>query len=427
MSILLKNAIYIDWKTLDFSTRDILVTEDKSEITFIRPEDQINTKQANVIDCSGRYVTRAFGVGHHHAYSALSRGMGAPKKKPGNFYEILKYVWWTLDKCLDPAMIESSAMVTAMACAKAGSTCVIDHHASPFAVKGSLEIIAKAFEKVGLSHLLCYEISDRDGMKTAQEGLDETDMYLSDHQGLVGLHASFTVSDDTLKKAVRLMEKHNSGIHIHVAEDLHDQNSCVKEHGLRVIERLKNAGALESSKTILAHCLHINDIEREIISNSPCWVVQNCESNLNNNVGYFNGQGLGKNIMLGTDGMHSDMLQSAKSAFFVGQRYDNIDFGSAYTRFRNIHEYLRINSFGGDDENNLVVLDYDSPTPLNRDNFHGHFLFGLSSNHVRHVISGGKLIVKDRKLTTVDEDEILKTSREQALRLWRKMSEASFY
>ena len=246
MSILLKNATYIDWKTLEFSQKNIFVEEDKSEIKFIDNIDKIaNNQNVDVLDCTGKYVTKSFGVGHHHVYSALSRGMGAPKKSPENFYEILQYVWWTLDKCLDLEMIESSALVTAIACAKAGSTFVIDHHASPFAVKGSLETIAKAFDKVGVSHLLCYEISDRDGVKIAKEGLSETEEYLKNRQGLVGLHASFTVGDDTLEQAVNLMNTYNSGIHIHVAEDNYDQEFCMKKYGKRVVTRLNEFGVLK--------------------------------------------------------------------------------------------------------------------------------------------------------------------------------------
>ena len=424
MSVLLRNATYIDWKTLEFSRKDILAEEKQSELTFPdNPEEVIRVKRPVVIDCTGMLVTKSFAVGHHHAYSALSRGMGAPKMSPANFFEILKYIW-TLDKCLDPEMIEASAMVTAIACAKAGSTFVIDHHASPAAVRGSLEIIAGAFEKVGVSHLLCYEISDRDGRKVADEGLEETASYLADHQGLVGLHASFTVSNKTVKQAVEMMNHYGSGIHIHVAEDRYDQDECLREHGKRVVERLNGAGVLHSSKTLLIHCLHLDENERGLIRNSPSWVVQNCESNLNNNVGYFNGAGLGDNIMLGTDGMHSDMLQSAKAAFFVGQRYDTINYASAYDRFRNVHRYLNDNHFSGDGDNSLVVLDYDSPTPVTRDNFPGHFLFGINSNHVRDVISGGRLIVKEREVITVNEAEILKRSRKQAERLWKGMADS---
>jgi putative selenium metabolism protein SsnA len=422
MSLLLKNGTYIHPETLEFTTSHIQVEEGvNGGIKFIKeiPSDT----ESQIIDCTGKYITQSFVCGHHHAYSALARGMGAPKKNPENFNEILEYVWWTLDKALDAEMIEASALYTAMACVKNGVTFVIDHHASPNAIKGSLEIIANAFEKVGASHLLCYEISDRDGLDKAEEGLNETAEYMKSHQGLVGLHASFTVSDNTLKKAVELAKQSDSGIHIHVAEAESDQDHCVSTYGMRVIERLQKFGALETGKTILGHCLHLSENEKNIISNSPVWVVQNTESNLNNKVGYFNAEGLGENIMMGTDGMHSDMLRSAKAAFFVGQNFDSIGYDSVYQRFRNADKYLKSNGFTGHGPNNLVVFDYDTPTPFNKGNFYGHFVFGLESRHVQHVISQGKLIVENRKIITVDEEKILAAARIQAERLWVKMKE----
>jgi cytosine/adenosine deaminase-related metal-dependent hydrolase len=422
MAILLKDATFIDWKSLTFSTENILVDHNSDAIHFISDIDKlVKTSDLEVIDCKGKLVTKSFAVGHHHVYSALSRGMGAPARNPQNFLEILKYIWWTLDKCLDHEMIESSALVTAIACAKAGSTFVIDHHASPFAAKGSLDIIARAFDKVGVSHLLCYEVSDRDGKDIASDGLAETSAYLKNHQGLVGLHASFTISNRTLNQAIELMNRFNSGIHIHVAEDTYDQDFCLRKHGKRVVERLNDFGVLKSPKTILAHCLHIEENERNIIQNSPCWVVQNTESNMNNNVGRFNGEHLGMNIMIGTDGMHSDMLRSARAAFFAGQGYETIDYKSAYLRLRNIHRYLDENKFRGDGDNNLIVLDYNSPTEINKDNFSSHFIFGITAEHISDVISDGRLIVKNRQITTVNESEILKVSRECGRRLWEKM------
>ncbi|NOX84413.1 MAG: amidohydrolase family protein [Chlorobi bacterium] len=420
MDLLLKNATYIDWRTLEFRETHILVTGGTNgaiRFTDKFPEE----KDYETLDCTGKYVTKSFAVGHHHAYSALARGMPAPEKLPQNFLEILQYIWWSLDKALDRESIKASALVTAMACAKAGATFVIDHHASPNSIEGSLNIIAEAFEEVGISHLLCYEISDRDGIEKAEAGLSETGNYLQKKQGLVGLHASFTVGNETLKKAAEMMEKMQSGIHIHVAEDLLDEEDSRKKYGKRVIERLNDYGILNSQKTILAHCLHLDEKERELVRISKAWVVENMESNLNNNVGYFNGNGLGERIMLGTDGMHSDMLRSAQQAYFAGQRFDNIDFRAAYARLRNVHKYLSHNGFSGDGENNLVVLDYPTPTPFNKENFLSHFIFGLSSCHVRDVISSGKLIVRDKKLLTVNEEEINGFSKEQALHLWSKM------
>jgi cytosine/adenosine deaminase-related metal-dependent hydrolase len=318
-------------------------------------------------------------------------------------------------------MIEASALFTAMECAKNGVTYAIDHHASPFAIDGSLETIANAFDKVGVSHLLCYEISDRDGEKIANNGLAETDAYLSKNQGLVGLHASFTVGDKTMKQASDLVNKYNSGAHIHVAEDKFDQDECKRNHGIGVIVRLKNFGFLDMPKTILAHCIHISDKERELLKDSKCHIVQNAESNLNNAVGFFSSKGLGENIMLGTDGMHSNMIRSAQASYFNGIGIENNGPADIYNRLRNVHHYINNNDFNGDGENNLLVLDYPSPTELNQQNFLSHFFYGFESKYIQHVISDGKLIVKDQKIQTVDEEEILIFAKEQANRLWSKL------
>ena len=423
MSLILKNTIFVHRETLDFSRGHIKVEEGTDgSFTFYKDFGKVDiSPEDEVVDCGGKLVMRSFAVGHHHAYSALARGMPPPVKTPENFLEILKYIWWNLDKALDRDSVEASALATAIACAKAGATFVIDHHASPNFIGGSLELIAQAFDKVGVSHLLCYEITDRDGLDKAEKGLEETERYLRNNQGLVGLHASFTVSDDTLSKAVGLMQKYNSGIHIHVAEDEYDQQQCMTEHGKRVVERLHDFGVLESSKTILGHCLHLTDTEHEIVKNSEAFIVQNTESNLNNNVGFFSSKGLGNRIMLGTDGMHSDMIRSAQAAYFVGQSKDEIDFRSAYDRFVMVHNYLKVNKFSGDGDNNLVVLDYDPPTEINQNNFLGHFIFGFSSHDVQHVISDGRLIVKDKKVCRVNEEEVMEFAREQAEKLWKKL------
>jgi len=418
--LLLKNGTFIDWQTLEFKETDILVEAGRAGgIRFGQHFKVVGNTR--VIDCSGKFITRSFANGHHHTYSAFARGMPPPKKSPQNFREILQYVWWTLDKTLDREIIYAGALVTAMACAKNGVTFVIDHHASPNAVDGSLELISQAFDQVCVGHLLCYEISDRDDRDIAHNGFEETAGYLSKRQGLVGLHASFTVGDETLREAVNLASKTKSGIHIHAAEDRSDQEDCQKKYGKPVIKRLSEAGVLQFPKTILAHCLHLDNHERTLIERSPVWVVENMESNLNNEVGFFNSKDLGSHIFLGTDGMHSDMLQSAKAAYFAGRHWDAVNPSEAYRRFRNVHHYLQNNGFTGDGDNNLVILDYDTPTPVNSGNFLGHFVFGMESKHVIHVISDGKLIVANRYILTVNEGDILAEARKQSARLWKLM------
>jgi cytosine/adenosine deaminase-related metal-dependent hydrolase len=425
MTLYLKNANYLDAETLELRKTHLAVEPGPTgglSLCDSTPSDSELPAQDRVMDCRGHLVTRSFGCGHHHIYSTLARGMPAPRKIPTNFSEILEYVWWHLDKRLDLEMIEASALAAAIYCAKGGVTFVIDHHASPFAIKDALSTIAKAFDRVGIAHMLCYELSDRDGEGPRKEGLAETDRFLaSGHQGHVGLHASFTVGDELLQEAIALAQKHDTGLHVHVAEDRADQEETLAKYGKRVVERLADAGALELSKSILCHCIHLSDHEKELIRQSGVWVAQNVESNQNNNVGVTGYASITDNVILGTDGMHADMLRSAKAAFLAGQDTEGIGFDGIYRRFRDVHRYTREFGATGDDENNLVILDYDTPTEVTADNFLGHFVYGLDARHVETVICKGRVIVENRRMTTVDETEVLTYAREMGKKLWDKM------
>ena len=425
MTLYLKDCTFLNWDSLEITRSDLAVEEGpRKGINFPAsvPSSESIGPQDRVLDCAGKLVTKSFGCGHHHIYSTLARGMPAPRKIPTNFTEILQYVWWHIDKRLDLEMIEASALASAIYCAKNGVTFVIDHHASPLAIKDSLSTIAKAFDRVGIAHMLCYEISDRDGQGPREEGLAETEAFLAEgHQGHVGLHASFTVGDALLEKAVALAHKHDSGLHVHVAEDRADQEDALAKYGKRVMERLEQAGALELKKSILAHCIHLSDREKELLRKSGVWVVQNVESNQNNNVGLTGYALTTDNVMLGTDGMHCDMLRSAKAAFLAGQATEGIGFDGIYRRFRNVHRYAQASGFRGEGDNNLVIFNYDAPTEVTSDNFLGHFVYGLDTRHVETVICYGKVIVENGKVIQVDEDEVLTFAREMGEKLWNKM------
>lgn len=425
MTLYLKNASFIDWCNFDITQMNLAVSPGLSggiiKSVTIPHENDFNSND-RILDCTGKFVTKSFGCGHHHIYSTLARGMPAPRKVPSNFSEILQYIWWHIDKRLDLDMIQASALASAIHCLKNGVTFVIDHHASPFSISGSLSTIAQAFDQVGIGYMLCYELSDRDGKDVCEEGLAETDNFLaSGNQGHVGLHASFTVSSSLLTRAIDLARKHDTGLHIHVAEDAVDQMDSMDKYGRRIIERFDDTGALALEKSIFAHCVHLTENEKQLLKNAKIWVVESVESNQNNNVGIGDYRGLSDNIMLGTDGMHSDMLRSAKAAFLSGQAAEGVGVDSIYKRLRNIHRYLKQCRIQGDDDNNLVILNYDSPTYLTQENFLGHFIYGIDSRHIESVISRGRLVVENGKVVTVDEKDILEHAKVMGRKLWDKM------
>lgn len=433
----LKNATWIDPDDLSVSRVNLLVEEGPTgglRLEFPAPASpeadpaSLAPDQTTVLDLQGRYATRAFACGHHHIYSVLSRGMPPSPAPTDTFVRMLEHVWWRLDRHLDRDMVEASALAAAMHCAKCGVTFIIDHHSSPFSIPGSLSTISRAFERVGVGHLLCYEISGRDGPDAADRALAETDAWLgTGRKGHVGLHASFTVDDDLLRHAVALARRHRTGIHIHVAESAEDQAHCLAVYGKRVVRRLADAGALDLPHSLFAHCVHVDEEERGLLRNAPGWVVQNVESNQNNRVGLGHYADLPR-VMLGTDGMHGDMLRSMQAVWHTGPEAEGPAFrpdpAIPYRRLRAAHDFIYGMNASGDGANNIVIFDYDTPTPVTGENAAGHFLFGLASRHVRTVIAQGRIIVENHRLVSLDEDAVLALARAQAKRLWTLLRRA---
>jgi len=414
----LRNATFVDWRTLRMRRGHLAV--EPGPAGAVRFTARV-PRGARALDCSGRLVTKSFVIAHHHLYSALALGMPFPARVPRTFVETLQLIWWNLDRALDTDMIRASALAGGIEAAKCGATFIIDHHSSPNAVRGSLDVIAAALDEIGLSHLLCVELSDRDGADRLNAGMQETGRYLQRRQGLVGLHASFTVSDALLDRAVAMARQHDTGIHVHVAEAASDEAHALRRHGKRVLERFASAGALRSPKTLLAHGLHLDRKERGLFRRSAAWLVQSPQSNQNNGVGDFDRTGLGPRTLLGTDGMHGDMLDSTRAAYFAARARGGMAPLDAYRQLRRAHEYLSQNEFAGDGSNNLVVLDYAPATPVAPRNLAAHFLYGLGRAHVESVISRGRLIVRGRRMVTVNEDKVRQFTRKQAERLWRRL------
>jgi cytosine/adenosine deaminase-related metal-dependent hydrolase len=423
MSIHLRDVTHWNWRTNELRHGDLVIAPGPAG--DVRLTDAAPAPGDDVIDGHGGLALPGLVCGHHHLYSGLARGMPAPSRAPRNFAEILELVWWRLDRCLDLDTIRASALAAAIDAVRCGVTCVVDHHASPRATVGSLATIAGALDDVGLAHVLCLELSDRDGPATARAGLDETAAYLrSGRPAMVGLHASFTVGDRLLHDAVVLAREHGVGVHVHVAEDIVDQRRCLADHGLRVVERFAAAGVLDLPGSILAHCLHLNERERRLLHDSTAWVVHNPESNQNNAVGTFRGDDLASaRVMLGTDGLHGDMLRSARAAYLCGQAVGGFSSGDAWQALWNGRRYLEAHHPAAARCNDVVILDYAPPTPLTANNLPAHACFGLDARHVRTVIAGGRVILREGRLTTIDEHDTLANCREQAGRLWRAMAE----
>jgi len=385
-------------------------------------------------DCSGCLIIPGNICAHTHLYSALARGMPYGLEPPTNFVQILQRVWWRLDRALDEETLRASALVGGMDALLSGTTTLIDHHASPNCIAGSLDIIADALEQLGVRSILCYEVTDRDGKERAQAGVEENRRFLASKRplarGLVGAHASFTLSPETLEACVQLAWKARTSVHIHVAEDVADQLDAQARFGQRVVQRLAQAGVLDEG-ALLAHCVHVNAAEMAMIRDSGATVAHNARSNMNNAIGRAPIDRLGENVTLGSDGIDEDMFAESHAAYWR-LREENI-FASMHWPLQRLAVGARLAGkvfaepgLGRIEPGapaDLAILEYPAPTPYEGHNLPGHWVFGLAARYVRDVIVAGALVVTDRRLSQVDQDKLLADGRAQAKRLWHRLQE----
>jgi putative selenium metabolism protein SsnA len=389
-------------------------------------------------DCSGCLIVPGNVCAHTHLYSALARGMPYELPPPESFVQILQRVWWRLDRALDEEAVRASALIGGMEALLSGTTTLVDHHASPNAIDGSLDVIAEALASLGVRSLLCYETSDRDGPERALAGVTENARFARRVErdrppltrGLIGAHASFTLSDDTLAACVDAAKAHGVGVHVHAAEDAADELDSEALHGVRVAARLARSGALDD-RALLAHGVHLDDDEIELVRAAGASVAHNARSNMNNGIGRARVDLLGPRVALGTDGIGSDMFEESRTAFF---RLHDDGSGAgpdwALTRLAEgarfagrAFEAPRLGALETGAPADLVVLDYGAPAPLDARSFGGHWIFGLSSRWVRDVMVEGEWAVLDRRLARVDQQELVDGARRQADRLWQRLEE----
>lgn len=404
------------------------------------PELKARYPEAEWLDARGMMIMPGMTNTHMHLYSTFARGMPLKDPPPGNFIEILQRLWWRLDKALTLEDVYYSALVPLLDCIKSGTTTIVDHHASPHAVQGSLEMIARAAGETGVRTCLAYEVSDRDGKEIMRRGIEENITAIKKYRGregllsaTFGLHASLTLSDATLAACRETEADVDSGFHIHVAEGIEDVENTLEHFGKRVVERLADNGIL-GPKTIAAHCVHVNEREIAILKETGTMVVHNPESNMGNGVGCAPvGELLatGVPVGLGTDGYTSDMFESLKVANLLRKHASrNPSSGWAEVpamsfdnnRFILSKFYPRpVGRLEPGAYADIILVNYQAPTPLTADNWFAHLLFGFNGGLVDTTIIGGKVLMRGRELLHVDEAVITARARELAARLWERL------
>lgn len=355
----------------------------------------------------GTSTTPGLVCAHHHLYSALARGMPATPGPTTTFMEILDQVWWRLDAELDLEMLYWSAALGALEALECGTTAIIDHHESPHAIEGSLEVIARACADVGVRVRACYGATDRWDdrgrlrqtvdpgarmSKAAQRGLEECARHIrAGGDGMVGLHAAFTCSDETIEAATALANELGTGVHLHVAEGQVDADA-----GARLTR-------YADDDWLLVHAVHLKRPLRGTIVHNP-------RSNLNNAVGYARPAGKRNPVALGTDGIGADMLEEARIAFAVHRSYDV--------------------TASPDTAWSWLATGWDLVPEARTDRVTWNYASMHSAWHLAYttgvrpltVVVGGETVLRDGRAVRVDADEVRAKAAEQAARLHRRLA-----
>ena len=387
------------------------------------------------INAGGRVVTVPMINFHDHFYSRLAKGLPI-KGSMENFKLILQNLWWKLDLALDSEMIRASAQMAALESIRNGVTYIFDHHSSPNSANGSLKIIADVLKEFKLRGVLCFETTDRNGKSLSENGISENINFFKnstdeDLKAILGLHASFTLNDDTLKKASELVKEMGLGIHIHLCEDKIDRSESLAKYKNLPVDRLIKFNLL-NDKSILAHGIHIINENYYSIAKSGSAIVYNLDSNLNNSVGLpeLSRTPLKIPILTGTDGMNSNPARTLKQIFLLS-RYQGMTFEQSFDLVKKVY-FDQLNfvqkyfpdfpSLNVKDRADFVIWDYVPPTPFMEENFWGHFIYGILDRPVHSVIQNGNVLMNDFKIS-FDDWEYQKNIVEQGHRLYNKMLE----
>jgi putative selenium metabolism protein SsnA len=395
------------------------------------------------LDAEGQFVMPGNICAHTHFYGAFSRGLGIPGDAPTSFTQILDKLWWNLDKALDKEGVRYSALVCLVDAIKHGTTSLIDHHASPNAIEGSLDVIAEAINTAGLRAGLCYEVTDRDSAEKSEQGLQENLRFIQRIQqrdpgdanlrAHFGLHASLTLTDETLERARDLCPD-GVGFHIHAAEGMADQVYSIEKSGKRVVHRLDQFGILRP-ESILAHGIHIDEGEINRLAEAKSWLTHQPRSNMNNAVGVAPVEQMmesGVRLGMGNDGFSNTMWQEWKEAYLLhklanrdpqrmgGYAVIQMAVTNNAALMTELFDGLPVGEISEGAAADLIFVDYRPFTPLNGGNLPWHILFGFQESMITATIVAGKPLMYQRKLLTLDEVEIAEKAMEISTQTWQR-------
>ncbi|MHA1215593.1 MAG: amidohydrolase family protein [Candidatus Hodarchaeales archaeon] len=439
-SLLLKNGLIV---TMNYNNEvldetDVYIEGGK----IVEIGRNISKKADTIIDCKNKVVFPGFICAHTHLYSALLRGAPLNIEPPSDFTQNLQRIWWTMDEALTLEDAYTSALYAVYEMALNGVTAYLDTYSGPNSIEGSLDRISRATQEVGTRGVICFEATERRSQEEGLRGLEENRRFIAQNNpektlvnGIYCLHASFTVSDELIHKTNEYAEKTNSFKTIHTSEGMADLHHNLEKYGKRTVERLFDEGFL-GPRTALAHAVHINDHEIDLIAETKTKVAHNPKSNELNAVGIAQIPKMiqkGITIGVGNDGFIYDAIENMRTAFLMHKlnhlNPSQIPTPLQVTRMITIDAAHaiglgeKIGSIEKGKAADFTIFDGSAlPTPINRDNVYGHLVYGsFSRRDISRVLVNGKTIVKNTIHTSLDASQVSQQSKDSAVKLWERL------
>ena len=421
-TILIKNAFILNPNNFENKKQSLLIKDDLiAEISDEIDEGNVD----KIIDAEGKILLPGLVNTHTHLSMTLFRGLADDLSLDSWLNDHI----WPMEANLNGDYCYIGALLGAVELIKSGTTTFSDMYFY-------MEDVARAVDDAGIRAVLSYGMIDFGDAEKREAEINENMALYNACNGMAdgrikvffGPHSPYTASEELLIKVRELADKHNIGIHIHVSETQKEINDSLEEKGLRPFEYLEKIGFL-GPDVVAAHCVWLSDNEIEIIKKHDVKVSHNPCSNMKLASGVCPVSKLIENdicVSIGTDGASSnnnlDLIEEMKTASLL-QKVSTLD-PKVLDSDKSIEmatikgaEALGLSDEIGSIEvgkkADIILIDTAAAnmTP-DSSSLSSNVVYSANGSNVDTTICNGKILMENKKLTVLDEDEIYAKARQ---------------
>ncbi|MBR7051356.1 MAG: amidohydrolase family protein [Methanobrevibacter sp.] len=415
-TILIKNALILNPNNFENKKQSLLIKDDLiAEIADSIDEANVD----KIIDAEGKILLPGLINTHTHLSMTLFRGLADDLSLDSWLNDHI----WPMEANLNGDYCYIGALLGAVELIKSGTTTFSDMYFY-------MEDVARAVEDAGIRAVLSYGMIDFGDAEKREAEIEENLQLFKSCNGMAdgrikvffGPHSPYTASEDLLIKVRELADEYNMGIHIHVSETEKEINDSLDERGLRPFEYLEKIGFL-GPDVVAAHCVWLSDEEIEIIKKHDVKVSHNPCSNMKLASGIAPVSKLIENdicVSIGTDGASSnnnlDLIEELKTASLL-QKVSTLD-----PKVLTSDEAITMATIKGAEalglENeigsievgkkaDIILIDTNSANMVpDSSSLSSNVIYSANGSNVDTTICNGKILMENKKLTVLDEQEI---------------------